>query len=67
MRGDSPRPVREDDFLLECFDPPSLLHCAHTQPPDPAEVRKPKYKRREEKPAEDSQALNGDPRTRSGG
>ncbi|WP_375767761.1 hypothetical protein NR798_39740 [Archangium gephyra] len=57
----------KNDFRIECFDPPSLLQCAHTQPPDPAEVRKPKYQRREEKPAEASQSPNGDPRTRIGG
>jgi hypothetical protein len=34
---------------LICFDPPTLTHCAHTQPPDPEEVRKPTYQRQEEK------------------
>jgi len=42
----------KNDFRLQCFDPPSLLQCAHTQPPDPKEVRKPKSQRREEKPVE---------------
>jgi hypothetical protein len=37
----------KNDFRLECFDPPSLLHCEHAQPPDSAEVRKPKSQRRE--------------------
>jgi len=46
---------------------PSLLQCAHTQPPDADEVRKPKHQRREEKPADAGQALNRDPRTRIGG
>ena len=46
----------KDDFRIQCFDPPSLLQCAHTQPPDPAEVRKPKHKRREEKQKETEQA-----------
>ncbi|WP_309891214.1 hypothetical protein [Archangium sp.] len=41
----------KDDFRLECFDPPSLTHCAHVQPPDPAEVRKPKYQRKEAREA----------------
>ncbi|WNG43773.1 hypothetical protein F0U60_06435 [Archangium minus] len=46
----------KDDFRLECFDPPSLLQCAHGQPPDPAEVRKPKSQRREEKEEEAEKA-----------
>ncbi len=44
------------DFRLECFDPPSLTHCAHAQPPDPAEVRKPKYQRREAQAAKPESA-----------
>jgi hypothetical protein len=37
----------KDHFKLECFDPPVLVQCAHTGLPDPAEVRKPKWKRKE--------------------
>jgi hypothetical protein len=42
----------QDNFKLSCFDPPSLLECSHSQPPDPAEVRKPKYQREAEKSTE---------------
>ncbi|MDY7231742.1 hypothetical protein [Hyalangium rubrum] len=35
----------KDDFKLECFDPPSLVQCAHGQLPHPDEVRKPKSRR----------------------
>lgn len=35
----------KDGFRLECFDPPVLLQCAHSEPPPPDEVRKPKWKR----------------------
>ncbi|MFL5347412.1 MAG: hypothetical protein ACJ8AT_21720 [Hyalangium sp.] len=38
--------------VLECFDPPILTQDAHTQPPDPEEIRKPKSQRRQENPAE---------------
>jgi hypothetical protein len=37
----------KDDFKLECYDPPTLVQCAHTAPPSPDEVRKPKWKRKE--------------------
>jgi hypothetical protein len=38
----------QDAFQLGCFDPPSLLECAHAQPPHPDEVRKPKAQRKEQ-------------------
>ncbi len=47
----------KNDFRIECFDPPSLMHCAHVQPPDPAEVRKPKRLRREAQATEAEQAV----------
>jgi hypothetical protein len=42
----------KEEFRLECFDPPSLVQCAHSQPPHPDEVRKPKRQRREERQEE---------------
>jgi hypothetical protein len=36
------------DTVFECFDPPTLTQCSHTEPPDPDEVRKPKFQRKEE-------------------
>ncbi|WP_224241192.1 hypothetical protein [Hyalangium gracile] len=41
----------KQDSVFECFDPPILTQCAHTQPPDPSEIRKPKSQRQESKPA----------------
>ncbi|MBM7118399.1 hypothetical protein [Archangium primigenium] len=46
----------KNDFRIQCFDPPSLTHCAHVQPPDPAEVRKPKHLRKEAQKAESESA-----------
>jgi hypothetical protein len=37
--------------VINCFDPPILTHGAHTQPPDPEEIRKPKSQRRDENAA----------------
>jgi hypothetical protein len=39
----------KDDLRLECFDPPTLVQCAHGALPPPDEVRKPKAKRTPEK------------------
>ncbi|EAU65929.1 hypothetical protein STIAU_1806 [Stigmatella aurantiaca DW4/3-1] len=41
----------QEEFRLGCFDPPSLLQCAHSQPPPPDEVRKPKSQRRKDETA----------------
>jgi hypothetical protein len=41
----------KDELQLGCFDPPSLLECAHGQPPHPDEVRKPKAQRKEQQQA----------------
>lgn len=46
----------KEDFRLECFDPPTLVQCAHAQLPHPDEVRKPKSRRREEKKEKEEQA-----------
>lgn len=56
MCAQSPRGRCEKEPLgVDCFDPPSYVQCAHSQPPDPAEVRKPKAQRREEQAAKDEQ------------
>jgi hypothetical protein len=44
--------------VLLCVDPPILTQCAHTQPPDPEEIRKPKSQRHEENPAEPSKTTH---------
>jgi hypothetical protein len=37
----------KDAFTLECYDPPPLVQCAHSELPSPEEVRKPRWKRQE--------------------
>jgi hypothetical protein len=53
----------KDEFKLECFDPPPLVQCSHSELPSPDEVRKPKWKRKEalEQAARQAEAARTEP------
>ncbi len=42
----------KEDLRIQCFDPPSLVQCVHSELPSPEEVRKPKSRRRKVEPPE---------------